>query len=70
MTEFINSSNNSIFLFYNLTIDPVDSLYGIIKSQINLKEISKSSLKGQAVYDYFYSKAYCPQIDVDFINIY
>ncbi len=70
MTEFVNSSNNSTFLFYNLTINPVDNSYDRIKSQINLKELSKTCLKGQAVYDYFNSRAYCPSIDVDFINIY
>ncbi len=70
MADFVNTVNNSIFLFYNLTIDPIDSSYYKIKSQINLKELSKTSLKGQEVYDYFYSRAYCPSIDVDFINIY
>ncbi len=60
----------SVYLYYSLNISPVDSNLGLVKSRINLKTLKNTSLKNKEVYDYFLNKLYCPNIDVDFINIY
>ncbi len=60
----------SVYLYYSLNISPIDSNLSLVKSKINLKMLKDTSLKNKQVYDYFLNKLYCPNIDVDFINIY